>query len=94
MNFICGIIGLIIGIVIFVLLLDKIHFLFADFFTLMLIFTVCVGIGCALAYFLGWIFIIIAIIGVIYLVFFDSSDDNSNKDDKEMTENNNEDKKE
>ncbi len=83
MQVICGIIGFIIGIVIFVLLLDKMHFLFTNFISLMLIFTVCVGIGCFFAYILGWLFIIILIIGAIYLLFFskDSKEDN-NQDNK------------
>ncbi len=78
MQLICGILGFIIGIVIFVLLLDKMHFLFVNFITLMLIFTVCVGIGCLLAYVLGWIFIIALAIGAIYLLFFNNESKNGN----------------
>lgn len=75
METICGIIGFIIGIVLFVLLLNRMHFLFVNFYTLMLIFTACVGVGCFFAYIFGWIFIIVLVIAAIYLLFFKKSSD-------------------
>lgn len=92
MQAICGIIGFIIGIVLFVLLLDRMHFLFTNFITLMLIFTVCVGVGCFFAYIFGWLFIIALVIGGGYLLFFkDSSKNNNNQDNQSEQNNNNQD---
>lgn len=88
MSIIAGILGLIIGIVLFVLLIDRLHFIVLNWFSLMMIFTICVGIGCALAYLLGWLIIIAIVIGVIYVIFFDDSDNNNQNNGNPNSNNN------
>jgi len=63
---ILGIIGAIIGIGFFVFIIKRINFVFANFFTIMMIFTVCLSLGVLAAYILGWLILIVIVIAIIY----------------------------
>lgn len=86
METICGIIGFIIGIVLFVLLMDRMHFLFVNFSTILFIFIACVVVGCTLAYIFGWIFLILLGCAVIYLLFFKESSKGENQSENDTEE--------
>ncbi len=69
MKTVLGIVGFIIGVFFFVFIIKRINFVFTNFFTLGMIFTVCVTLGVIAAYLLGWVILALAAVLAIYWIY-------------------------
>lgn len=81
MKTILAIAGLIFGIFFFCFIIKRIHFVYTNFFTIGMIFVVCVSLGVLAAYLLGWIVLILAAVFFIYWIYtkVSSKDSTENK---------------
>ncbi len=82
MNAICGIVGFVLGVIIFLILMNRLSFIFVSFYTIAFVFGISVILGFIIAKLFLWLAIIGIVIGlIVWLVSPSKPKENVESDD-------------